>query len=133
VLDSLDNFVAIEVERGAGRVVKQSGDGHLVVFDQPATAVDTALRILEGASTFEVELRAGIHTGEVELRHDGDVAGITVHIAQRVAAIARPRELLVSRTVADLLAGSGTVFQDRGQHTFKGIAQRWRVFVAHHP
>jgi class 3 adenylate cyclase len=76
-----------------------------------------------------VEIRAGLHTGEVEVRGD-DIAGIAVHIGQRVESVAGPNEVLVSRTVADLLAGSDFNFQDRGEHDFKGVADAWRIFKA---
>jgi class 3 adenylate cyclase len=128
VLDGLDAFVEVEVRRSGGRLVKQTGDGHVVAFERPADAVEAAARVLRGAATFEVALRAGVHVGEIESRKGGDIAGIAVHVAQRVAGSATGGELLVSKAVADLLAGSRHAFEDRGEHDLKGLEGRWQLF-----
>jgi len=130
VLDNLDQFVTMHVSRSGGRVVKQTGDGHLATFSSPQAAIDAALGILEAAPTLDVSIRAGIHTGEVEHRPAQDIGGIAVHVASRVASLAGPGELFVSRTVADLVAGSGLRFDDRGEQELKGVPGRWHVFSA---
>lgn len=128
ILDHLDHFVAIEVDRVGGRVVKQTGDGHLAVFPHPAAGIRAATAILRSAPTLEVRLRAGLHTGDVEHRRDGDVTGLAVVIASRVADAAGAHELLVSRTVADLVAGTGFELADRGEHVLKGVPGEWRLY-----
>jgi class 3 adenylate cyclase len=128
VLDHLDDFVARQVNRLDGRLVKQTGDGHVAVFSRPASAVRAALAILRAAPTLDVTLRAGLHTGDVELRQDGDVAGIAVNVANRVMSNAGAQELLVSRTVADLIAGSGFDLADRGEHRLKGVSGGWKLY-----
>ncbi|MBA2326754.1 MAG: adenylate/guanylate cyclase domain-containing protein [Actinobacteria bacterium] len=130
LLDNLDQFVTIQVSRFGGRLVKLTGDGHLATFPSPQAAIDAALGILEAAPTLDISIRAGIHTGEVEHRSAQDIGGIAVHVANRVASLAGPGELLVSRTVADLVAGSGLRVDDRGEHELKGIPGRWHVFCA---
>jgi class 3 adenylate cyclase len=120
-------LVDSEVERFRGRRVKSTGDGVLATFDGPGRAVRCACAIRDEIRALGLEIRAGLHSGELEL-HDDDVAGITVHIGQRVAAHARANEVLVSRTVADLLAGSDFVFCDRGEHELKGVPGTWRLF-----
>jgi class 3 adenylate cyclase len=122
-----DALVASEIERFRGRRVKSTGDGILATFDGPGRAIRCACAIRDGILALGLEVRAGLHSGEIEL-HDDDVAGIAVHIGQRVAAHARPNEVLVSRTVADLLAGSDFVFCDRGEHELKGVPGTWRLF-----
>ena len=112
-----------------GRVVKWTGDGHLATFDGPARAVRCAHELLSAAERRGLRLRAGIHTGEVE-RSGSDVAGVGVHIAARVSALAGTGEVLVSRTVRDLVAGSGLRFADHGEHELKGLPERWAVYRA---
>jgi class 3 adenylate cyclase len=124
-----DSLVAHEVERFRGRVVKSTGDGALATFDGPARGIRCACAIRDGVHALSLEIRAGLHTGEIE-RHEDDVSGIAVHIGQRVAAHALPNEVLVSRTVADLLAGSDLVFRDKGEHDLKGVPGTWRLFEA---
>jgi class 3 adenylate cyclase len=115
------------IQEYRGRVVSTAGDGILAVFDGPARAVRCAQELAETMRSLGLEIRAGCHTGEVEL--DGDeVRGIAVHIGARVAAIAGPSEVLVSRTVRDLVAGSGLAFEDRGEHALKGVPDRWHLF-----
>jgi class 3 adenylate cyclase/pimeloyl-ACP methyl ester carboxylesterase len=118
-----------EVETtGGGRVVKLIGDGSLSTFDGPARAIRCAERICAAAVELDVEIRAGVHTGECELIDD-DVAGIAVHIAARVSAQAGPGEVLVSRTVRDLITGSGIALQPRGEHELKGVPGLWELFA----
>lgn len=128
VLSRYDDLVHEEVSRHRGRVVKSTGDGSLAVFDGPARAVLCAQQILDKARNLGIELRAGAHTGEIEVLGD-DIAGITVHTAARVAALAAPNETLVSRTVVDLVAGSNIHFHDRGEHTLKGLSTPWQLYA----
>jgi class 3 adenylate cyclase/pimeloyl-ACP methyl ester carboxylesterase len=128
-LRHLDEFVGVEVARFGGSLIKQTGDGHLVTFSTPAGAIRTALAILRGAPTLEVEVRAGIHIGEIEERSDGDIAGIAVHVAARVASLASPQQLLISRTVADLVSGGEFALQDQGLHELKGVPGTWALYA----
>ena len=109
-------------------MVKTTGDGLLATFDGPARAVRCARLLCHELSSQGVSIRAGVHTGEIELRGD-DVGGIAVHIGARVGAAARPGEVLVSRTVKDLVAGSGLTFADRGTHLLKGVSEEWQLFA----
>ncbi len=127
LLASHDQITRTEVERHRGRLVQTTGDGMLATFDGPARAVRCARAIAEGVMPFGLEIRAGCHTGEIEPAGD-DVRGIAVHIGARVAALAGPSEILVSQTVKDLVAGSGLVFEDRGEHELKGVPDRWRLY-----
>jgi class 3 adenylate cyclase len=127
LLSRHDALVASEVERFRGRRVKSTGDGVLATFDGPGRAIRCACAIRDEVQAFGLQIRAGLHSGEIEL-HDDDVSGIAVHIGQRVAAHARPNEVLVSRTVADLLAGSDFVFCDKGEHELKGVPGTWHLF-----
>jgi class 3 adenylate cyclase len=129
VLDDHDMTTARVVADYQGQVVKQTGDGILATFDGPARAVRCAATLLDAADRKGVTLRAGLHTGEIELR-PSDVAGIAVHIASRIAALASPNEILVSRTVVDLTAGSGLQFEPSGEHQLKGIPGTWLTFTA---
>ena len=128
-LDRYDTVVDRQLERFRGRTVKTTGDGTLAVFDGPARAVRCAQAIRDGVSRLGLDLRAGVHTGEIELRGE-DIGGIAVHIGQRVSAIAEAGEILVSSTVKDLVAGSGIEFVDRGHHRLKGVPDEWRIFAA---
>ncbi len=129
LLDQHDSLAAREVDRHRGRRIKTTGDGILATFDGPARAVRCAQAICESVRPLGIEVRAGLHTGEIELRDD-DVGGIAVHIGQRVSGLAGPGEVLVSSTVKDLVAGSGITFAERGSHVLKGVPDEWRVFVA---
>jgi class 3 adenylate cyclase/pimeloyl-ACP methyl ester carboxylesterase len=129
VLDAYDDLVDRAVATHRGHVVKKMGDGVLATFDGPARAVHCAAVIRDGVAEHGVMVRSGLHTGEIE-RRVGDVAGIAVHIASRVAALAEPGEILVSRTVVDLTAGSGIGFQARGDHQLKGVPGDWQLFAA---
>jgi class 3 adenylate cyclase/pimeloyl-ACP methyl ester carboxylesterase len=128
VLDRHDALVDRELERHRGRKVNPTGDGLLATFDGPARGVRCAQAICEAVRGLGIEVRAGLHTGEVELRGD-DIGGIAVHIGQRVSALAGPGEVLVSRTVTDLVTGSGLVFTNRGEHALKGVPGTWPLFA----
>ena len=111
-----------------GREIDTTGDGFLAGFDGPARGIRCAQGILEALGRIGIEARAGLHTGEVEMVGD-NIAGIAVHIGARVAALAGPREVLVSSTVRDLVAGSGIEFEDRGLHELKGLDEPRRLFA----
>jgi class 3 adenylate cyclase/pimeloyl-ACP methyl ester carboxylesterase len=128
-LNFLDDLVAARVTRAGGRVVKQTGDGHLVEFARPGDAVRAAIAICSAAPTLGVSLRAGIHTGEIERRENGDIGGLTVHIAARIAPFADAGEVVVSRTVADLLGAGEYQLQDRGERELKGVPGKWTLFT----
>jgi class 3 adenylate cyclase/pimeloyl-ACP methyl ester carboxylesterase len=117
-----------EVEAVGGRLLKLTGDGSLSTFDGPARAIRCAERISAAAGQLDLRIRAGIHTGECEVI-EGDVAGIAVHIAARVSAQAGPGEVLVSRTVRDLVTGSGIALQSRGERDLKGVEGSWELFA----
>ena len=117
-----------EVEGVGGRLVKLIGDGSLSTFDGPARAIRCAERICAAAGELDLEIRAGLHTGECEVIDD-DVAGMAVNIAARVSAQAGPGEVLVSRTVRDLVTGSGIALQSRGEHDLKGVPGPWELFA----
>ena len=118
-----------ELARWRGREVDTAGDGFLATFDGPARAIRCGLAIATDARSLGLEVRAGVHTGECELLGD-KVAGIAVHTGARVAAMAQGGEVLVSQTVKDLVAGSGLELLERGEHEFKGVPGRWRVYAA---
>jgi class 3 adenylate cyclase/pimeloyl-ACP methyl ester carboxylesterase len=120
--------VRLQVETTGGRLVKVIGDGTLSVFDGPTAAVRAAESITESANGLGIAVRAGVHTGEIE-RAGPDIHGMSVHIGARVAAAAGPGEVLVSRTVHDLVLGSGLRFEPRGQQELKGIPGTWELFV----
>lgn len=105
------------------------GDGFLATFDGPARGVLCAREICASVGTLGIDVRAGLHTGEIELDGD-DVSGIAVAIGARVGALASPGEVLVSSTVKDLVVGSGLSFEDRGEHTLKGVPDTWRLYAA---
>ena len=127
-LDEHDAMVRRQLIRFRGREIKTMGDGVLATFDGPARAVRCGCAIRDEARQLGIVVRAGLHTGEIELRGD-DVAGMSVNIGSRVAACAGPAEVLVSRTIPDLVAGSGIGFEDRGEHELKGVSGRWRLFT----
>jgi len=122
-----DDLAGRLVDRWGGRLVKTTGDGILATFDGPGRAVGCAAALREELRGIDMQVRAGLHSGEVELR-DGDVGGIAVHIAARVLAAAGPGEVLVSRTVRDLVAGSDIVLRDRGSQRLKGVEGDWQLF-----
>jgi class 3 adenylate cyclase len=128
LLASHDTLIRAELARFDGREVKSTGDGILATFDGPGRAVRCATAIRDQLQSLRIEVRVGLHTGEIE-RHGDDIAGIAVHIAQRVQGLAQPGEVLVSRTVVDLVAGSGLPFTDRGSHALKGVPGDWSLFA----
>jgi len=127
LLDRHDQLVRLHLARYKGREVNTAGDGCLAVFDGPARGVRCARALLEAVRGLGLEIRAGLHTGEVELRGD-EVAGLTVHIGARVAARATSSEVLVTRTVKDLVVGSGLAFEERGTHELKGVPDAWQLY-----
>ena len=128
LLDAHHAAVRRELARVRGREVKTAGDGFLATFDGPARAIRCAGAISATVRTLGIEVRAGLHTGEIELIGE-DVGGIAVHVGARVAALAGPGEVLVSSTVKDLVAGSGLRFEDRGVRHLEGIPEEWRLFA----
>jgi class 3 adenylate cyclase/pimeloyl-ACP methyl ester carboxylesterase len=128
LLDRHDALVTHELGRFAGHQVRATGDGILATFDGPARAVRCACAIRDSVRSIGVELRSGVHTGEIDLR-GSEISGIAVHIGQRVQAKAGPGEVFVSQTVTDLVAGSGLQFDERGEHELKGVPGRWRLFA----
>lgn len=126
-LDRHDLLTERQLSRFGGRLVKTTGDGVLATFDGPAAAIRCARAIADAVSQIGVSIRCGIHVGEVEQRDD-DIAGIAVHTAQRICSAAQQGEILVSRVVSDLVAGSGIEFEDRGEHELKGVPGAWRLF-----
>jgi class 3 adenylate cyclase len=129
ILDAHDGITRTLVDRHRGRVVNTTGDGYIAVFDGPGRALRCGKAICDGANDIGLEVRVGIHTGEIEARGD-DIAGIAVHIGARVAALATPGDVFVSRTVVDLVAGSGLTFEARGDHALKGVPGSWPLFAA---
>lgn len=127
LLDAHDRAVREQLKRFRGREVKTTGDGFLASFDGPARCIRCAEAIVDATQVLGVQLRAGLHTGECELRGD-DLGGLAVHIAARVGALASSGEVLVSGTVKDLVAGSGIEFTERGEHELKGVPGSWRLF-----
>ena len=129
VLETHDEIARDQVARFQGRFIESTGDGVLATFDRPGRAIRAAGAIQESLRGLAIEIRVGLHAGEVELREGGHrVGGIAVHIAARVTAIAVPGEILVSSTVKDLVTGSSLEFRDRGLHELKGLPGAWRLF-----
>ena len=122
-----DATVRREIARFRGNEVKSTGDGFLVLFDGPARAIHCAMAIAEGMQPLGIQVRSGVHTGEVE-RTQTDVHGIAVHIAARVMDTASAGDIMISRTVKDLVSGSGIKFDDAGEHSLKGIEEKWRLY-----
>ena len=129
VLEGHQRAVRETLTRFDGREVKSTGDGFLATFDGPARGIHCARAILDSSDPLGIRVRAGLHTGECEVMGD-DIGGIAVHIAARVSAYAGAGEVLVSRTVKDLVAGSGIVFTDRGTHELKGVPDVWQLYAA---
>src|SRR4051812_5494069 len=127
LLDRHDEVSRRLVESHRGQLIKSTGDGLLATFDGPARAIRCSTSLRQALRTIGLETRVGVHTGEIERRGD-DIGGIGVNIAARVEAAAAPGEILVSRTVTDLVAGSGLTFVDRGEHELKGVPGTWRLF-----
>jgi class 3 adenylate cyclase len=128
LLDEHDRVVGRELNRFAGTLVKTTGDGVLATFDGPARAVRCARAIRDAVAALDLEVRSGLHTGEIELR-GSDVAGIAVVIAQRISALAGAGQVLVSNTVKELVFGSELSFAEHGEHQLKGVPGTWRVFA----
>jgi class 3 adenylate cyclase/pimeloyl-ACP methyl ester carboxylesterase len=128
-LTFLNDLVASRVAGFGGRVVKETGDGHLIEFARPGDAVRAAVAISLSAPALGVEIRAGIHTGEIERRENNDIGGLSVHIAARVVAHAGAGEIVVTRTVAELLGATEYQLHDRGEHELRGVPGNWRLFA----
>ena len=128
LLDAHDAIVRVQINRFRGREVNTSGDGFLAMFDGPQRAIRCAVAIRDAVQTLGIEVRAGLHTGECEVRGD-DIGGIGVHIGARVSALAGPNDVLVSSTLRDLVIGSGLEFEERGAHELKGVPGEWRIFA----
>jgi class 3 adenylate cyclase len=129
MLDSHDASTANLVERHRGRIVKHTGDGTLAIFDGPGRAVKCAKELASTLGMAGISIRSGLHTGEVELRGE-DIGGIAVHIAARVSGLASSGEVLVSRTVHDLVAGSDLRFAEHGAHPLRGVPGEWQLYRA---
>lgn len=128
LLDQHHVIVRAQLERYAGREIGTTGDGFFASFASPTQAVRCALAAVDAVDVLGVQIRAGVHTGEVEVRGE-DLGGLAVHIAARVSAAADPGEVFVSSTVKDLLAGTDLVFGDRGEHELKGVPGDWKLFA----
>ncbi|AKK26383.1 adenylate/guanylate cyclase domain-containing protein [Mycobacterium sp. EPa45] len=128
LLDAHDAIVRAQLTRFRGREVNTSGDGFLAMFDGPQRAIRCAMAIRDAVHTLGIEVRAGLHTGECEVRGE-DIGGIGVHIGARVSALAGPDDVLVSSTLRDLVIGSGLKFDERGAHVLKGVPGEWRLFA----
>jgi class 3 adenylate cyclase len=128
LLDAHDAVVRSQLARFRGREVNTSGDGFLAMFDGPQRAIRCAMAIRDALQALGIEVRAGLHTGECEVRGD-DIGGIGVHIGARVSALAGPNDVLVSSTLRDLVIGSGLEFEERGAHELKGVPGEWRLFA----
>ena len=132
LLDAHDAVVRSQLTRFRGREVNTSGDGFLAMFDGPQRAIRCAMAIRDAVQALGIEVRAGLHTGECEIRGD-DIGGIGVHIGARVSAMAGANEVLVSSTLRDLVIGSGLEFEERGAHELKGVPGEWRLFAVASP
>jgi class 3 adenylate cyclase len=128
LLDAHDAVVRVQLNRFRGREVNTSGDGFLATFDGPQRAIRCAMAIRDAVQSLGIEVRAGLHTGECEIRGD-DIGGIAVHIGARVSTLAGPNDVLVSSTLRDLVIGSGLEFEDRGAHELKGVPGEWHLFA----
>jgi class 3 adenylate cyclase len=132
LLDAHDAVVRSQLARFRGREVNTSGDGFLAMFDGPQRAIRCARAICDAVQALGIEVRAGLHTGECEVRGD-DIGGIAVHIGARVSALAGANDVLVSSTLRDLVIGSGIEFEDRGAHELKGVPGEWRLAAVMSP
>jgi len=128
LLDAHDAIVRSQLARFRGREVNTSGDGFLATFDGPQRAIRCAMSIRDSVQALGIEVRAGLHTGECEVRGD-DIGGIAVHIGARVSALAGSNDVLVSSTLRDLVIGSGLKFEPRGAHQLKGVPGEWHLFA----
>jgi class 3 adenylate cyclase len=132
LLDAHDAVVRSQLARFRGREVNTSGDGFLAMFDGPQRGIRCAMAIRDAVQALGIQVRAGLHTGECEVRGD-DIGGIAVHIGARVSALAGPNDVLVSSTLRDLVIGSGLAFDDRGAHELKGVPGEWHLFAVASP
>jgi pimeloyl-ACP methyl ester carboxylesterase len=128
-LTAFQRMAAQQLERSRGKLLDTAGDGVFASFDGPARAVRCGLALVREAKAVGMDLRVGVHIGEVE-RMMGKLGGVAVHIGARIMALARPGEVLVSSALKDIVAGSGLAFEDRGTHVLKGVPGEWRLFVA---
>jgi class 3 adenylate cyclase len=128
ILDSHDRTARGLIDEHAGRVVKSTGDGLLAVFDTPSLGVNCGVQMCDALRGLGIDIRAGVHAGEIEVHDDGDISGVAVNLAARVEQLAADRELWASSTVRDLMLGGSTSFTDRGEHALKGIDGNWRLF-----
>jgi class 3 adenylate cyclase/pimeloyl-ACP methyl ester carboxylesterase len=128
LLDAHDAVVRSQLARFRGREVSTAGDSFLATFDGPQRAIRCAMAIRNAVQSLGIEVRAGLHTGECEIRGD-DIGGIAVHIGARVSALAGPNDVLVSSTLRDLVIGSGLQFEERGSYELKGVPGEWRLFA----
>jgi class 3 adenylate cyclase len=129
LMDGFQQLVCRQLDRFEGRLVDTAGDGALTLFDSPARAIVCAEAVRDGVRALGLRVRAGVHTGEMEHGPGGEVRGIAVHTGARVAALAGPGEILVSRTIRDLVAGAPVRLESRGIHELKGVPGRWEVFA----
>jgi class 3 adenylate cyclase len=132
LLDAHDAVVRSQLARFRGREVNRSGDGFLAMFDGPQRAIRCAMAIRDAVQALGIQVRAGLHTGECEVRGD-DIGGIGVHIGARVSAVAGTNDVLVSSTLRDLVIGSGLAFEERGAHELKGVPGEWHLFAVASP
>jgi class 3 adenylate cyclase len=132
VLDRHDEIVRGELARFGGREIDVTGDGFLATFDAPGRAIRCARAMGDTLAAIGVSIRAGVHTGEVEVRGE-QIGGLTVHIGARVAALGDGGDLFVSSTVKELMTGSGLDFVDRGEHVLKGVPGSWRIYEVERP
>ncbi|MDT4997935.1 MAG: hypothetical protein QOK12_40, partial [Mycobacterium sp.] len=128
LLDNHDAVVRHELARFQGLEVNTAGDGFVATFISPSVALRCAEAIVDAVAALGIEVRVGVHSGEVEVRGD-DIAGMAVHIGARVSGLAGPSEVLVSSTVREIVTGSRRVFEDRGEHDLKGVPGRWRIYA----
>ena len=128
-LERFEQIVRTALAAFEGTLEDSAGDGILATFDSPTRAIGCARRVRDEARHSSLEVRCGVHAGEITRRADG-VAGIAVHIGARVSALAAPGEVLVTRTVRDLVVGSGIAFEERGEHELKGVPDRWALYAA---
>jgi class 3 adenylate cyclase len=132
MMDRHDQLVRAQLSTHGGREIKSTGDGFLALFDAPARAIRCAAAIRDELRAVGLDVRIGLHSGEVELR-GSDVGGIAVNIGARIAQFGAAGDVVVSSTVRDLVSGSGIEFEDRGEHALKGVPDRWRLFAVAAP
>ena len=129
LLEKHDSLCKQKIQQFRGKLVKNTGDGVHATFDGPGRGITCAKEIINDARAIGLSIRAGLHTGECEIWGD-QVEGIAVHLAARVAALASPEQVLVTRTIRDLVSGSGIGLEDYGTHTLKGFSEAWQIFAA---